>query len=308
MMAPSHNAQLCHLDLRQLEILHAVARAGSISAAARALGISQPAVSKSLATLERRLGFPLYARTPGGLVPTQEAARLMPEVDRIFGGVERLGVLLAGLRRGEEGDLRIAAVPSLALGLLGPALAALAVNRPRLEVSALTMLAQQVFEAVLARRVELGFTFVPAQDPDLASALFERRALVALVPREHALAQHDVVSLADLSATTVIAFQGDQPLGRALDEAFLQRGKRPRRRIEIGHSFLAWSLVARGVGVAIVDPYIVGALSGPDVLAKPFHPALQISTYLTGRVDVPRSVIAQELVAALPRSPARTPS
>lgn len=289
------------MDLRQLEVFHAVARAGSISAAGRLLGISQPAVSKSLSTLERRLGFALYARTTAGLVPTGEANRLIPEVERIFGGVERLDAMLAGIRKGEEGELRVAAVPSLALGFLAPALAALANDRPRLDISALTMLAQQVFDAVLTRRVELGFTFVAAQEPGVVSTLFERRALVALVPYNHALAQNDVITVADLALTTVIAFQADQPLGRALDEAFAQRAKRPRRRIEIGHSFLAWSLVSQSVGVAVVDPYILTALSGPGVLAKPFHPKLEISTYLTSRTDVAHSVVAKELLAALRR-------
>ncbi|MGD9942859.1 MAG: LysR family transcriptional regulator [Burkholderiaceae bacterium] len=265
--------------------------------AGRLLGISQPAVSKSLSTLERRLGFALYARTPGGLVPTREAGRLVPEVERIFGSIERLDAMLAGIRKGDEGELRIAAVPSLALGLLAPAIAALAVSRPHLEISALTMLAQQVFDAVLTRRVELGFTFEAAQEPGLVSTLFEKRALVALVPRHHALAQHDVITVNDLASTTVIAFQANQPLGRALDEAFARRRKRARRRVEIGHSFLAWSLVAKGVGVAVVDPYILTALSGPDVLAKPFHPGLEISTYLTTQADIPHSVIARELVA-----------
>lgn len=289
------------MDLRQLEVFHAVARAGSISAAGRLLGISQPAVSKSLSTLERRLGFTLYARTAAGLVPTREASRLMPEVERIFGGVERLDAMLAGIRKGHEGELRVAAVPSLALGLLAPAVAALAKERPHLEISALTMLAQQVFDAVLTRRVELGFTFVAAQEPGVSSTLFEKRALVALVPRNHALAQHDVITVADLTSTTVIAFQADQPLGRALDDAFAQRAKRPRRRVEIGHSFLAWSLVSQNVGVAVVDPYILGALSSPGVLAKPFHPTLEISTYLTARTDIPHSVVARELLATLRR-------
>lgn len=287
------------MDLRQLEILYAVSRAGSISAAGRLLGISQPAVSKSLSTLERRLGFPLYARTPAGLVPTREAQQLLPEVERIFGSVERLGALLTGVRKGEEGELRVAAVPSLALGLVAPAVTAMAAARQHLNISVLTMLAQQVFDAVAARRVELGLTFVRAAEEGLSSIILERRSLVALVPREHALSQNDVITIPDLVTATVIAFQADQPLGRALDEAFARRKQRPRRRIQIGHSFLAWSLVARGVGVAIVDPYVLTALAGPEVLAKPFHPNLEITTYLTSSADIPTSVVAREFMESL---------
>ena len=103
------------MNLRHIEIFHAVYVNGSVSAAARALNVSQPSVSKMLRHAESLLGFQLFQRTNGGLVPTEDAHSLFAEVREIQDRVHALREAGRNLRRGIGGTLRISALPSLAL-------------------------------------------------------------------------------------------------------------------------------------------------------------------------------------------------
>jgi len=81
------------LNLRQIETFRAVMTTGSISGAAKLLFISQPAVSRSLAHMEQRLGFALFERVKGRLYATPEAKKLHREVEAVYRGVQRVGEL-----------------------------------------------------------------------------------------------------------------------------------------------------------------------------------------------------------------------
>ena len=111
------------MNLRHIEIFHAVYVNGSVSAAARALNVSQPSVSKMLRHAESLLGFQLFQRTNGGLVPTEDAHSLFAEVREIQDRVYALREAGRNLRRGVGGTLRISALPSLALDAIPTAVA-----------------------------------------------------------------------------------------------------------------------------------------------------------------------------------------
>jgi DNA-binding NarL/FixJ family response regulator len=106
------------MNLRHIEIFHAVYINGSVSGAARALNISQPSVSKTLRHAESLLGFPLFQRTRGRLVATEDAHLLFSEVSEIQDRVHALREAGRNLKRGTAGTLRVSALPSLALAAL----------------------------------------------------------------------------------------------------------------------------------------------------------------------------------------------
>src|SRR3546814_18919394 len=106
------------MNLRHIEIFHAVYTNGSVSAAARALNISQPSVSKTLRHAESILCFPLFERSAGRLVATDDAHALLAEVSEIQDSVHALREGERNLRRGSGMKLRNSELPSLSLGLL----------------------------------------------------------------------------------------------------------------------------------------------------------------------------------------------
>lgn len=111
------------MRFRQIEIFHAVYTNGSISAAARALGVSQPSVSKMLRHAEDQLGFKLFQLVRGWLVPTDEAHALFREAGDVFDRLSSLQQTAKNLRNLGGGHIRLAIVPSLALAVAPQAIA-----------------------------------------------------------------------------------------------------------------------------------------------------------------------------------------
>src|SRR5260370_1106637 len=112
------------MRVRQMEVFHAVYISGSITGGSRALHVSQPSVSKILQHTEAQLGFALFRRLKGRLVPTEEAHLLFREVDDVYQRVGSLKVTVKNLRTAGVGRLRLAGLPALGLGPMGLLLAA----------------------------------------------------------------------------------------------------------------------------------------------------------------------------------------
>ncbi|MFG1343910.1 LysR family transcriptional regulator [Xanthobacter autotrophicus DSM 431] len=122
-------------DLNELKTFRAILREGSLSAAARRLGVSLAVVSKRLATLEERAGVRLIHRTTRALSATEEGARLAMDVERALEAIEAGEDRLAGGRGEPAGTLRVSAPIALGRRHVAPVLGALAMRYPRLVVS-----------------------------------------------------------------------------------------------------------------------------------------------------------------------------
>ena len=127
------------MDPRKVLVFRTVARAGSLSAAARELGWSQPAVSQQLAALEREVGVPLFVRSSRGVTPTEAGRLLLRRADAVAGELHMAGEELASLAELRGGRVRLVAFPSAAATVAPAALKLLAADHPEVEVG-------QIFE------------------------------------------------------------------------------------------------------------------------------------------------------------------
>src|SRR4051812_27383298 len=123
------------LNPRQIEAFRTVIVTGGISNAARALNITQPAVSRLIQDLQYALGLTLFAKRGSRLVPTNEALSLYREVERQFVGLERIENAARNLREGRAGSLRVAALPAFNVGFLQRVVGAYLAQRPDLEIA-----------------------------------------------------------------------------------------------------------------------------------------------------------------------------
>jgi DNA-binding transcriptional LysR family regulator len=103
---------------RQVEAFRIAMRVGSATAAADALHITQPAVSRLIADLERHVGFMLFERRKRGLQPTKDALLLFEEVDRSFRGLDRIAETADAIRSRRIGHLRVIALHSYSDGIV----------------------------------------------------------------------------------------------------------------------------------------------------------------------------------------------
>lgn len=265
---------------RQLEIVRAVMRSGSVTDAAAFLGISQPAVSMVIGECEQRVGFKLFSRRQGRLKATKEALALLPELERIFTGIERVQELAQDLREARVGLIRIAANAAMMDSLLPTAIRLLRSQHPEIQVAIQTMLSQDVVEEVAMERVDLGLAMSPEDFHGNYVVDVCNSELVCIVPDGHPLANRKTISPAALSKYPFISYSRNLPLGASIDEVFRRVGVRRRIAIEVGPSATACALVRMGVGCAVVDPFVLTGHAGAGVKKIKLMPSKPVAAHL----------------------------
>jgi DNA-binding transcriptional LysR family regulator len=143
------------MNFRQLEIFCAVIRCKTTIAAANDLGMSQPAVSNAIKSMESKAGFRLFERVNGRIFPTPEARLLYDDAQPLFRVRDSLATKVQDLRDIDAGHLRVLASPPLGYGPMPTALRALLSKRPRVRVSCDVRRIEYVIESVDMRLVDL---------------------------------------------------------------------------------------------------------------------------------------------------------
>jgi DNA-binding transcriptional LysR family regulator len=272
------------LTLRQLAVVRAVCRHGSVTAAADALAISQPAVSMMLRDCTKVAGFPLFLRRQGRLQPTTEMRGLLSELERVFEGVERIDRLLEDMRDTVIGTVQVAVTPTLADNLLPAAAAAFRASRPRIRLTIRTMDNLGVVDAVSQEQVDFGLVLTPLDTPDARLVPLCTGTLVCVVPPGHRLAGRETVTPHDLAPYELISFSRSLPLGALVEAAFRAAGVPRRIGLEVNQSSLACAMARAGAGVAVIDPFVLRDPRDHGVVAVPLLP----ETIVTAQALIPR--------------------
>jgi len=288
------------MNFRQLEVFEAVMRTGSLSAAARALGVSQPAVSKSLRLTEQSAGLVLFRRTRGRLYPSPEAEALLPEVLRMREEMRGVSTLIQQLREGNAGSLTIACVASVAQSLVTPALARFRRERPQTRIEALIMPTTQVADWVARSDADFGLIHQPVDNPYLDGEVICETQAVCMLPRKHPLASRKTLTVRDLAALPIISFREDTDIGFLLRRALTAAaGRRREPDIVINQSRQAIDLALAGAGVAIVDPFSLLVSPAIPVAVVPFRPAIPNRLRIIRGRERPRSQLGAHLARVL---------
>jgi DNA-binding transcriptional LysR family regulator len=281
------------LTLAQVEAFRSVVLSGSTTAAARILHTSQPNVSRLISQLEKAIGLQLFQRTPGKLTPTQEGLVFFEEVQRSFIGLEQLDETAGKLRRFGTGLLRIAAVPTLALGMVPRAIKRFAKEYPEVGLSIHTGHSSIVSQWVETQYCDLGIVTQRSRtgythEPDL---LFRVNS-VCLMPKGHRLTEKKRITPADLEGEAFISISKPDILRKLVDRVFDEAGVKRLMNIETPYSSIICSLVSEGMGVCIVNPLVAQDYRDAAVVARPFDPAVPCE----GMLIVPQGRPANRLV------------
>jgi DNA-binding transcriptional LysR family regulator len=248
-----------NLDLHSIRIVRAIAEHGTISAAARALGYSQPAISQHLRRSEARLGTPLVIRSGRGVrlseagqVVARHAVAITSALDAASGDLAELVGLAAG-------TVRVAAFPTASSTLVPRLLASMRQRHPGITVGYVEAEPPEAIAMLRDGAVDLAITFAypgdradphrPA-DASLESVPLFTEPVVLALPDRHALANRDQVALADLADERWIA---GCPLCRGhLLAACEAVGVTPNIELETDNAIAVLTLVAAGLGVALL--------------------------------------------------------
>lgn len=242
------------MNLRQIEMFRAIMQTGSFTAAAEALHISQPGVSRAARHLEILLGVPLFQRVQGRIRPTDEALALYSEIERSFRGVQSIQQFAGSLKHGAYAMLRVACSPNVGIEIVPRAMAALLQSNPAASVSLEVFpRALQQKEVLLAQQVDLVFSSVAVDHPMLETMAVGHWDMVCLFREDHQLRSKKVITPKDVGAEAIVAFQADTLQGRVVKEWLTVQSKIPTPRAYVRSGQAAASLVASGLGITFVD-------------------------------------------------------
>ncbi|MFT6559314.1 LysR substrate-binding domain-containing protein [Sneathiella sp.] len=241
------------LNFRQLEIFNAVVEEGSTTRSAIRLGISQPAVSRNVNQLENDIGFALFDRVGGRLVPTKFALRLQAETKKAFMGIERVVKDAQDEDTVQSGKIQIAAVPSLSLSFLPKAIKEFILDYPEVSISIETRTSRTSLEMLANQRVNVALVSMPISHPGVKMEILDSPKAVCVVPKEHRLAKKEIVGIEDLIGENLIPMMQGHNSRHRLEELFAAEGYLPKFKLETSTIEMACVLVEQGLGITIVN-------------------------------------------------------
>ncbi len=268
------------LTPREMDLFRHVMELGTVTAAAEAAHVSQPAVSKTLQQAEERLGFRLFLRQRKRLLPTAEAQALFPEVMSALAAIDLVQRLGRDLREGRSGLLSLAVTPTLAHGLVPVALRRFRDAHPQVSVSLLAGTATEVIRLVVDHRVDLGLVMGPVGDSRVLVRDLQREELGCVLPPGHALATKAALTAADLADQTLISVAPHQPVRALLQRAFERAGVPLSVAVEASQSSIACALAQAGNGIAVLDGFALRGAREQGLETRPFRPAVVMQARL----------------------------
>lgn len=254
-----------------MELLLAVARVGSLSGAARRLGITQPAASSRIRAMETRLGVALVDRSPRGSTLTAEGALVTDWARRVVEAAEAFDAGAQALRGRRDSRLRVAASMTIAEYLLPGWLIALRGQRPDTAVSLHAGNSAVVAERVLAHEADLGFVEGLSVPEGLDSVVIARDRLVVAVAPGHPWARRSRgVEPAELAATPLILRERGSGTRQVLDAALAGSGGLAEPLLELASTTAVKAAAVSGAGPCVLSELAVGdELAGRRLVSVP---------------------------------------
>lgn len=211
------------VTLRELRLLLAVARSGSILKAAEEIGLTQPAVSKAIADLEGTLGVRLFDRTNRGVEPTPSGRIMLIRAAGVFQELRQAAEDLACLAGSTSGELHVGGMPGMCGGLLPHAIAAMDGELPGIRYHVVELETQQLATEVRSRVLDFGVGRVPAPFAEdiTFERLFEDRLFI-VAGAQHPLARRRTISLEETLDQQWVLPMHQTPVSEQLQSALKQ--------------------------------------------------------------------------------------
>ena len=241
-----------HVSHRQLQSFIHVAQSATFAEAAEKMHLSQPALSSSIKKLESQLGGRLFSRSTRKVQLSPEGQEFLPIAIRLLNDWDSALTDINNLFAMQRGKLSIAAMPSFAAGRLPQILGEFNSAWPNINLSVLDVVMEDVIQLVREGRVELGFTFENEQLEGLDFVPLINDQFIAVVPRDHQLADQKEITLGDLLSNQFVAMNRGSSIRSWIDEYAHQQGVELDIVIEAGQLSTVGEFVRQGLGVSLV--------------------------------------------------------
>lgn len=292
-----------NLSFRQLQTFVQVMRTGSVSEAGRALGRTQPAVSAMIAGLEREVGFQLFERERGRLVPKPEAHYFLEEAEFLLERLTRSTRTLQDIGNLEKGKLRIACNPAASSFFMPRVLANFLRDKPDIEASLMMRSSPVVTDWIASQQYDIGFAETPEPRRTIISEVFALPGVCA-VPKDDPLARKKIITPADLDGKPMAMLFDDHSISEQTRKAFNEAGARLNKRFELRTFLPALQLVSEGLCYTICEG--LSAISHQEsfgdqnsLVFRPFKPDCFLNMSLLTPANRPLSLLVESFAEVL---------
>jgi len=242
------------MDLRQLEILQAIAETGSFTACGKKLNVSQSAISRQISLLEDELGEPLFQRAGRRVRMTPAAESLVKLGQRVFQDVRDTVGAITDRTRTLRGMLRLAGGMTVCLYVFPPLLRRLKRVHPQLDIRLTVAVKVRSVEEIRAGRVDAGLLTLPVEESDLVTVPVLREELLILTMPTHPFAKKRKIQPSELSGLPFVLFEPGSATRRVIDSFFVTEKVEPTVVMETENVEIIKAMVKTGLGIGIV-PY-----------------------------------------------------
>ncbi|WP_417583373.1 LysR substrate-binding domain-containing protein [Pelagibacterium sp.] len=286
------------LNFSQIQAFKAVIETGTTTSAASLLNTTQPSISRKLSDFQRATRLKLFEHHRGRLRPTREGQQLYESVRRHFEGLEKIETAVGVLRKSGAGVLRVGSTPTLASGLLPRVFNRFLDQFPGTFVGLQTLPTDQLAELLMQNLIDLAVTTGKVDPSKFESLVIATTSAVCIVPPDHPLAQQDWVSLEDLAKHRMILLNDSDDMVIRLREFLRGLGAQENTAIETNSSITICALVASGVGVGVVNPFIAHAMS-QDMVIKELRPSIRVDVSLVHPLSLAPSLLGEAFTTLL---------
>jgi len=297
MDAPAH-----HLDWTHIRAFLAVAETGSLSAAARALGLSQPTIGRHIHALEHQVGGALFTRNPRGLSLTDHGQSLRPAASAMRDAARALELTAAGRDDRAAGPVRLTASIYVSVYILPPILAGLRRAHPEIEIE---LVPSDASENLLFHEADIALRMYPPEQLEMITRHLGDLPLGLYATPDYLDARGRPEDFADLMAHEVVGYDRDDRIVKGFRDAGLPVS-RDWFPVRCDDQVAYWELVCAGCGIGIAqtvvgepDPRVARVLPEAQMPALPVWITAHEATRHTPRVAAVWAALASGLARLL---------
>jgi DNA-binding transcriptional LysR family regulator len=242
------------MDLRQLEIVQAVAETGSFTGAGRKLRVSQSAISRQILLLEEELNESVFLRVGRRIRITPAGDALVQLSHRVFGDIKETVTVIGESQRVLSGTLRLAGGMTVCMYVFPILLQEYRRHHAQVEVKLITGPAHRLLQEIRTGAADLGFITLPVEEPELVTVPAMEEEMLLVAHPAHPLAKKRRIVPQDLVQQPFVVFEGASNSRRVIDEFFVREHVQPRIVMETENVEILKALVRSEMGMTII-PY-----------------------------------------------------
>lgn len=263
------------MKFNQIEAYRAVMLAGSVSDAAHFLNVSQPGISRLIKDLERSIGFDLFDRIPGRIVPTPEGEAFFKYVQRAYTGLQYLEGVAKDIANLKHDRLRIASFPAASLEVVPRSIVRMNAAYPDLKMRLEVHSSLRILDLVSSRQVDVGIAAFPVDYPGVILERVYEPFCKCVLPAGHPKSGVGSISLEDLKDETNIGISEELTIGNALVAAGIESSIKIDNLVETTSDYTICKMVEMGLGIGVVDPLAASLFRETSVVAIEFKPEVK---------------------------------